>query len=347
MSDLTLFGLALLAAMGGLRPAGKTPQEKISRTEHLEITYPAAAEAELSAFLNYGEGVYNRVDSLLPGALPPTLAVSLESGSRRGEDETGVVVNLEVEGPAEVLFAGQLARVAVRSLAGDAYDLDAFRFVFAGLAAWVAEEYEREAGIRRPRWLWAAYAYMQEATYLEYLEVYERASDELGSNVVTAVGYTLVSLLVERDGLQGLERLLRALARNADLCAALDDSGLDCARFTADWSSALEAEAARHDFASAPSVESDLIVSDQGELRQVDLWVHVRNPETNAFNFFVQYVVNGEQREEVYAAEGPDYQVRIPLGQQETGAEILWDVAVWSDTLQLWVRGGWQNRVVR
>ncbi len=340
-------GAVLLSTTGIARLPRTLPQQDVIRTEHLEITYPAAAQPMLEQFLGYAEDVYNRVDSLLPGALPATLAVRLVSGGPSGEDSTGVWVNAEVEGPAQVLFAGQLARVAARALVGNAYELDAYQFVYAGLAAWVAEEYERQAGIERPRWLWSAYAYLQEATYLEYLEVYDRAIDDLGRDVVAAIGYSFVSLFVERHGLPGLQRLLGALDRNADPCAALDDGGFDCAGFTADWSSTLEAEAARHDFTSLPAVQSDLIVSGQGELRQVDLWVHVRNPETEAFNFFVQYVLNGEQQEVVYAAEGSDFSVRIPLGSLALGVEVLWDVAVWSDRLQLWVHGGWQNRSVR
>jgi hypothetical protein len=318
-----------------------------ARTEHLDIAYPDDEEAKVRTFLEYAEDVYVDIDSLFDGALPSLVTVTLVAELAGDSARPDVTVSLLHEDLVEQLFARELARAAARERVGATYDVEGYRFVLEGLAAWARERYERKRGSLKPRWLWAAYAYMEEATYLEYVAAYSAAAEEMGKEVVAAVGYAFIAHLVERHGRDGLMSLLEAMSENIDVCSALDDAGLGCDVFWDDWQAALEVESNKHDFSMLPQVHADLIAGGEGEAREVSLWVRILNPEAERYPFFLSLVIGGERLEEPYHAEGGDFDARIPLGEIPAGTKVLWDVAVWSETLQLWRRSGWQDRIVK
>jgi hypothetical protein len=319
----------------------------VLRTEHLRVRYPERAVNELRAFLSYAEEVYVAVDSLLGGALPAPLDVTLARGVGGRSSREGVVLGVEHAPFARARFARELAHAAAWNLLGDAYGLPGYRFVVEGVAAWAEERYERAAGRPKPRRLWAGYAYMQDAAYLEYLAAFDEAVAELGRDVVVAVGHSFVSRLVERRGTAGLLSLLRAMSESADVCSALDVADIGCADFVADWREALAAEAVKHHFATVPDLFADLEARGEGEFRDLDLRVFIRNPETTSYLFFVSYVIDGERTEESYVADGVEFEALVPLGRVPVGAKVMWEVAVWSRTLRTWKKSGWQDRTVR
>jgi hypothetical protein len=341
----------LLAFVPGAgAPAGPETQQTgggRTRTEHLQVTYPEGAEDELRVFLGYAEEVYAGVDSLLGGALPAPLSVALVTGTASGSSPGGIVLGLERGLSTRVVFARELARAAQREILGETYELPGYRFFEEGVAAWVEERYERDVGRVKPRGLWAAYAYMQEATYPEYLAAYEGASEELGREVATAAGHSFVSYLIDIHGQAGLMALMKAMSENVDICSALDSSGIGCARFVEAWQEALALEAEKYDFTAVPDVFADLEMSGEGEYRDLSLRVFIRNPETVSYLFFVSYIVDGERSEESYRADSSDFEALVPLGRVRVGTKVLWDVAVWSRTLETWKKSGWQDRIVR
>jgi hypothetical protein len=243
-------------------------------------------------------------------------------------------------------MADRLARIADRRIVGATYEADGYAFFNEGLAAWVTECYERRAGIVRPRWLWAAYAYVQESSYLEYMEEYQRASDELGRKIAGAVGYSFVAHFISQHGRPGLGSLLRAMSKSIDICAALSRAGFDCDAVLADWEAALETEAAKHDFSNLPSIQADLFISGDAERRQASIWVRVVNPEALEYRVFVQYALDDEYWEEAIQADGHEHEGWVPVGPVEIGARVLWQAAVWSDLLQDWVTSGWQDKTI-
>jgi hypothetical protein len=337
------FQIALLAALAG-PPQGV---ELGARTEHLTVTYPAQDDSAAREFLAYAEAVYADVDSLLSGALPGSLEVELVRQGTSGLAADGVTLSLHHGRRLDAIFAAVLAQAAAREVLAGAHELDAYHFLVEGLAGWAAERYERRLGVVEPRGLWAAYAFLEEAAYLEFLSSYDEAEEELGHNVVAAAGYSLISYLVERGGLAALHALLLAMRDNVDLCTALDDAGLDCARCVEGWRAALEAEVARHDFSTLPEMWSALEVWEDGGARDLWLVVHVHNPEAADYEFFVSYVIGDERFEESHAADASHFQTFLPLGRVTPGAHVLWEVAVWSRTIQTWRKSGWQDQIVR
>jgi hypothetical protein len=340
----------LLWAAGTAAWTGITSGQHVAieraRSEHLQVTYPAAEAGKAASFLSYAEGVYFCVDSTFSGALPAVLPVTLVSGQTHGSSDSTVVVSLLHESLVGRSFARELAHVAGRAIVGPAYDLEGYRFLAEGLAAWAAERCGPVPGPAEPYWLWAAYAYMEEATYPEYLEAFERAVEEVGRSVVAAAGYAFVDHVVRRHGREGLVALLTAMSENIDVCSALDDADFGCDSFLDDWSAALDAEAAKHDFSLIPQIHADLFATGQGEHRELSLWVRIVNPEAESYAFYVSLVIDGERSEEPFYAEGSDFSGRVPLGEARVGAKVMWDVGVWSETLKLWRRSGWQDRII-
>ncbi len=346
----TIVGISLFCdpRVGHADPTrAQTARIQQARTDHIEVRYPEGEEEELQVFLEYAEDVYVYVDSLIRGALPTPVRVTLVGTGSSGPGVDGIVLSLEQGRYNEPVFARELARLGGRELAGEVFDAESYRCFVEGLMAWVGERYETRLGTIEPRRLWAAYAYMEEATYLEYLEVYSRASEELGKNVVNAVGYSLVSYLDERYGWDGVMSVLAAMPNNIEVCSALDEAGFDCLATWEGWQAALEAEAAKHDFTQLPKVFADLEVTGEGDTRDVGLRVFIRNPETTSYLFFVAYVLGDEPAEESYAAEGHEFEARIPLGRLAVGTKVLWEVAVWSRTVQAWRKSGWQDGTIR
>ena len=335
-----------LVAYSTLTRAPATPSQQ-ARTEHLEIEYPEGEEQGLRGFLEYAEDVYAYVDSLMKGALRPSVKVTLIGTGLSGSSPDGIVLSLDQGRYLEPVFARELARLGGREMVGEVFDAEGYRFFVEGLATWVGERFERRLGSIEPRWLWAAYAFMEESTYLEYLEVYSRASEDLGKNVVNAVGYSLVVYLNERYGWEGVMSVLATMPDNIEICSALDASGFDCLGTWEGWQLALESEAAKHDFTQLPEVFADLEVSSEGDTRDVGLRVFIRNPETTSYLFFVAYVVGDEPAEESYPADGHDFEALVPLGRLPVGTKVLWEVAVWSRTVQTWRKSGWQDRTIR
>jgi hypothetical protein len=340
---------SLVCAAATVAWAGAVRSEQVAmeraRSEHLRILYPAAEATRAASFLNDAEDVYTCVDSLLSGALPATVTVELESERTAGSGDSTVVVALMHERLMGHSFARGLVRVGGREIVGPAFDSEAVRFLAEGLGTWVAN---RCRPVREePYWLWAAYAHMEDATYLEYLEVFERASEEVGRPVITAAGYAFVDHIVRRHGREALATLLAAMSDDPDVCSGLDHAGIGCDAFLDDWWMALDAEAASHDFSVIPQVQADLLASGSGELRELSLWVRIVNPEAESYPFYVSLVIDGERSEEPFYAERSDFSGQVPLGQVDLGAKVMWDVAVWSETLKLWRRSGWQDRIVR
>jgi hypothetical protein len=323
-------------------PQGATEQV---RSEHLLIIYPAVEAATATAFLSDSEEIYACVDSLLSGSLPATVTVRLESERADSVSDSTIVVALMHETLMGHSFARRLARVGGRVLAGRTFDTEGNRFLAEGLGTWVASRCRQVR--EEPYWLWAAYAHMEEATYLEYLEAFERASEEVGRPVITAAGYAFVDYLVQRHGRAALATLLAAMSDNADVRSSLDHAGIGSDAFLDDWWAALDAETAKHDFTLIPQVQADLFASGQGESRDLSLWVRIVNPEVESYSFYVSLVIDGERSEEPFYAEESDFSGRVQLGRVGVGARVMWDVAVWSETLKLWRRSGWQDRIIR
>ncbi|KPK59906.1 MAG: hypothetical protein AMS21_09690 [Gemmatimonas sp. SG8_38_2] len=346
-----LTGLALALSAVRLPARVLEPQQQFgggqARTANLVFDYPSGEEARVEVVLLHAEAIYERVDSLMDGALPSPVHVTLVSTGLSGSTSEGIVLSLQQGRHVEPFLARALVNLAGREIVGDVYELEGYRFFVEGLAAWVGEPYEHGLGSLEPRWLRAAYAYMEEATYLEYLEVYSRASEELGKNVVNAVGYTFVAHLIEHHGWAGVTSLLQAMTGNSEICGALDDAGFDCFALWASWQLALEAESARHDFTLLPEILADLEMGGEGETREVSLRVFIRNPETDDYLFFVAYEIDGERVEESFPADSGDFEARVPLGAIPVGTKVLWEVAVWSRTVQAWRRNGWQDGTIR
>jgi hypothetical protein len=316
-------------------------------SDHFHVVYPESSEQAAQEFLRYAEKVYDHVNALFAGALPAEVTVTLVEAEPEESSSDDIVLSLEHARYMEPVFARELVHRAGRAIVGSLYDAEGYRFFREGLAAWVAERYERALGLEEPRWLWSAYAYMEEATYLEYLEAYSGASEELGGDVIDAVGYTFVAQIIERHAWGGVMSLLKAMADNVEVCSALDDAGFDCLAFWEDWQARLEREAAEHDFTMLPEVLADLQVSGEGESRDLTLRVYIRNPETTSYLFFVAYEIDGEQVEESYPAEGNEFEALVPLRQASLGTKVLWEVAVWSRTVRAWRKSGWQDRLVK
>ena len=316
------------------------------RTGLFEVAYTVADEADVRALLRRAEAVYYGVDSLLFDALPASLSIWLTTDAAGGETAADLVIDPRYAGPVELILADRMARVAARRIVGATYEADGYAFFNEGLAAWVTERYERAAGIVRPRWLWAAYAYVQEASYLEYMEGYPLAVAELGRNVAGAVGYSFVVNFISQHGRPGLESLLRAMSDSIDLCSALGDAGFDCDAVQADWEAALASETAKHDFSNLPMVQADLFVRGDAEEQEAALLVRVVNPEAEEYSVFVQYALDDDYWEEAFQADGHEHRRWMPLGPVEIGARILWEAAVWSDSLQDWVTSGWQDKKI-
>lgn len=341
--------VSLLCAAGTTVWAGVVCSQQVAleraRSEHLQVVYPEAEATKAASFLSDAEAVYTCVDSLLSDALPASLAVRLVTERPDSASDSTVVVVLMHESLMAHSFARGLARVGGRTVVGPAFDLEGVRFFAEGLGAWLAN---RCRPVREePYWLWAAYAHMEEATYLEYLEVFERASEEVGRPVIAAAGYSFVDHLARRHGREALAALLAAMSESVDVCSALDDADFGCDAFLDDWWAALEAEAARHDFSLIPQVRADLVAGGQGESRELSLWVRIVNPEAASYPFYVSLAIDGERSEEPFYADASDFSGRVPLGQVNAGAKVMWDVAVWSETLKLWRRSGWQDLIVR
>jgi len=317
-----------------------------ARSEHLEISYPAAEQAKVAQLLTYADDIYTCVDTLLAGALPRSLRVRLVSERRIASSDSSVVVSVLHENLLGRDLAAGLARAAMQELVGAAYALEGYRFFIEGLAAWVGERCEHVAGPVEPRWLWGAYAHMEAATYLEYLEAFEAAGEEMGKEVILGAGYSFVDHFIERHGRAGLWSLSAAMSRSTDLCSAIDDAGFDCEAVLDNWWAALDAEAAKRDFSTIPQVYADLVAGGDGEWRELSLRVHIINPEAASYPYFLSLVINGERSERGFQAEASDYLALVPLGRVPVGATVLWDVAVWSDSLKLWRRSGWQNRII-
>jgi hypothetical protein len=317
------------------------------RSEHVEVAYPEGAEDVARGFLDSAEEVYADIDSLFGGALPASINVNLVKTGLSRSTPGGLVLSLEQEGYAEAIFARELAHLAGRGSVGPLYDAEAYQVFREGLAAWVGARYEPSLGSHEPRWLWGAYAYMEEATYFEYLEIYSRASEELGKDVIDAVGYTLVDHLVDRHGWRGVTSVLETMVDNVEICGALDDAGLDCLDLWESWQAKLESEAANHDFAHLPKVFADLEVEGEGETRSLILRVFIRNPETSSYLFFVSYEIDGERFEESYPADSVEFEALVALGDVSLGTKVLWEAAVWSRTVQTWRKSGWQDRIIR
>jgi hypothetical protein len=328
-------------------PAAFTQDSSLQRTEHLEVAYPEGAESELGEFLDYAELVYAEVDSLMGGAVASPIRVTLVREGTSGSTPEGITLSLHMGPQVRELFARELARAAARKIVGPTYEAGGYRFLDEGLAAWVEARYERARGAEEPRWLRAAFAYMEEATYLEYLETFTQASEEVGREVVSAAGYSFVSHLVDRYGWQGVLTLLAAMKGNIDVCSSLDDAGYDCEEFLDSWDAALAAEAAKHDFTLVPDVWADLLVAGEGDYRDVSLLVYIRNPEATSYLYFISYVIGEEPFEESFAAASSDFEAVIPLGQVPVGTRVLWEVAVWSRTVRTWKKSGWQDRTAR
>jgi hypothetical protein len=317
------------------------------RTDHRTVASSllCAVATTLWAGVASSQETYTCVDSLLSDALPASLTVRLDSERADSSTDSTIVVTLMHESLMGHSLARGLVRVGGRAVVGQAFDVESIRFFADGLGTWVAN---RCRPVREePYWLWAAYAHMEEATYLEYLEVFERASEEVGRPVIAAAGYAFVDHLVRRHGREALATLLAAMSESVDVCSALDDAEFGCDEFVDDWWAALEAEAAKHDFSLIPQVHADLFASGQGELRELNLWVHIVNPEAESYPFYVSLVIDGERSEEPFSAEQSDFNGQVPLGQVRLGAKVMWDVAVWSETLKLWRRSGWQDRIIR
>jgi len=317
------------------------------RTDHLEIHYPEGEGEALRGFLEYAENVYTHIDSLIKGALPSPVQVTLVSTGLSGSSPDGIVLSLEQGRYIEPVFARELTRLGGREFVGEVFDAESYRFFVEGLVAWVGERFETRLGSMEPRWLWAAYAFMEEATYFEYLEVYTRASEDLGKNVVNAVGYSLVAYLTEHYGWDGVMSVMATMPDNIEVCSAMDEAGFDCLSTWEGWQVALETEATKHDFTQVPRVFADLEVSGEGDTRDVGLRVFIRNPETSSYLFFVEYVIVDEPEEESFSADGHDFEGRVPLGRLPVGTKVLWEVAVWSRTVQTWRKSGWQDATIR
>jgi hypothetical protein len=341
MSSLTEPGVGSAAAS-----SAQQVETRRIRTSLFDVAYTVADEADVRAFLGRAEAVYYGVDSLLFDALPASLSIWLTADAASKETAADLVIDPRYAGPVELILADRMARVAARRIVGATYDADGYAFFNEGLAAWVTERYERAAGIVRPRWLWAAYAYVQEASYLEYMEGYSLAVAELGRNVAGAVGYSFVVYFISQYGRPGLESLLQAMSDNIDLCSALGDAGFDCDAVQADWEATLESEAAKQDFSNLPIVQADLFVRGDDEEQEAAILVRVVNPETEEYSVFVQYALDDEYWEEALQADGHELQRWMPLGPVESGARVLWEAAVWSDSLQDWVTSGWQDRKI-
>jgi hypothetical protein len=342
--SVLLFALGLLLAPSAqwVQQAG----ERRAQTEHLEITYPSSEEAKVREFLSSAEDVYQAVDSLMYDALPASLRLTFVAEPKRDSTRTGLVLSLLDGSRMTREFALQLTHTAARQIVGPSFDAESYRFVAEGLAAWVGERVVPLPGSVEQRLMLASYAYMEEATYPEYLASYELASEEMGKAVINAAGLSFVTHVVERRGRDGLASLLGAMSDNIEICSALDQAGFGCDSFLDDWEAALEAEAAKHDFSILPTVHADLLASGQGELRDLSLWVRIINPEAADYPFYISLVIDGEELEEPFYADESDYSGLVPLGQVSAGVKVLWDVAVWSETLQLWRRSGWQDRII-
>jgi hypothetical protein len=333
--------------LGSSSATALVAQQARDSTSHLQVVYPADERAAARAFLGYAEGVYEYIDTLFGGALPEKLHVTLLKDARSGSSGPELHLSLHHRAALQAVYAAELSRVAEREILGESYELQGYRFVTEGLANWVEARYERQLGIEKSRDIWAAYAYVLEATYPEYLASYELAEEELGKNVVDAVGYSFVSHVFQLHGMEGVRSLLDAMAVNVDVCSSLSDSGADCEEFVDGWQSALAEQARRYDFASLPEIWSLIEVSGQGDLREVGLRVYIQNPESSEFTFFVSYVIDGEHFEEAFPAERSEFRAIVPLGTMREGTKLLWEVSVWSSTVLAWRKSGWQDQVIR
>ncbi len=347
MGPASVLLCAAALAVAGIASGSTQSQQTHTRTDHFVLAYPAEDDQAAQSFLEYAELVYADIDSLLDGALPDSLQVTLVSDGTSGSTDGAIHLSLHHGLELQAIFARELTRTAEREALGETYELLAYRFVTEGLAAWVEARYEARVGTVRPRDMWAAFAYMQEASYPEYLASYDIAALDLGRNVVDAAGYSFVSHLVDTHGLYGLHSLLRAMPANADICGALNDARLDCDSLVDGWQSALDQEAGRHDFSNVPELWSLLEVSGEGDQRDVALRVYIQNPESSDYLFFVSYIIDEKRYEEAFPADASEFRALVPLGQVKEGEKLLWEVAVWSHTIQTWRRSGWQDQIIR
>ena len=337
----------MLSVLGTASATALWGQQERELTAHLEIVYPADELDAARLFMGYAESVYGDVDSLMGAVLPARLRVTLLKDGRSSSTGSEVHLSLHPGLVLQAVFAAELVRVAEREILGDAYEIQGYRFVVEGLANWVEERYERRLGDEKTRSTWAAYAYMMQATYPEYLASYELAVEELGRNVVDAAGYSFISHVAERHGMDGVRSLFRAMTGNVDVCSALSDSGIDCEVFVESWQAALAAQATSHDFSTLPEIWSLLEVRGEGETREVGLRVYIQNPESSEYTFFVSYVIGEERFEEAFPADMTEFRAVVPLGQMQEGTKLLWEVSVWSRTVSAWRKSGWQDQIIR
>jgi hypothetical protein len=317
-----------------------------ARTEHLIISYPEGNEDEVGNFVAFAEDVYADVNLLFENALPNTIAVDLvdEPGSRASA--TGITVSLQVPSAVEQIYAHELAHIALREIIGERYELEEYRFLAEGLAAWVEERYEPEAGFVEPRACRAAYAHSLGLSSLRHAQEWEELKRVVGDSSAYSLGHSFVSYLDDEYGRGALVRVVHAAADASGLAAALRDAGVDDTEFVEGWQAMLDAEAAQHDFDRVPQVEADLVVAGSGPARDVSVRVRVENPEATEYKYYVAYYIGDVWKEDTYDANASNVEALVPLGQVNVETLVRWDAVVWSDTLKAWVKSGWQKRTI-
>lgn len=312
------------------------------------IELRGAADSLARRELGRAETAFHVVDSLFAGALPARVVVDL-SGTGAPATVSDTAIRLDPAFGRQLLpqLTRQLSRIAVRRLLGDAAQRVEHGFLLDGLAEWAVLRVVGDP--ERAKWseMWAAYAYREQATYLEFLAEYERARDDLGSNVLTAVGVSLVSLLVDHHGLDRLHEVLAVLASGADLCAALERAGPGCRQTLDAWEVRLRTAMDERDFALLPEVRADLYATATEDGRyDLELGIAIDYPEGGSFDYVVEAVVAGTELDQAFAAEGDGLGSRVPLGSVEPGTRVRWRVAVWSSRYRLWRHSGWQSRML-
>lgn len=343
-----LFALiaCLLYSKAALATPQVMPNDVQNRTEHLDIRYPADAAAEIQEFLHDAESIYRGVQEFFGGTLPFSLAIRVTETEAAGDSDGGLRLSLRYAPVLRERFAAELARLAAVELAGRAHAQGGARFLVEGLSAWVAARSVGGESRSELRWRRAAYGYLQEAAYLEYLESFDRASEDLGERKVVALGFTFADVLVENHGRGAIVTVLRALGQSADLCEALERSGVGCEDLLNRWWASLATESARQELDRLPRIRSDLHASGTGRERALTLHVHIVNPEAETYVYYVHLKIGDTQSEEPYTADAREFDAWVDVGEADPGAKVLWNVAVWSETLEDWVRAGWQDRRV-
>jgi hypothetical protein len=336
-----LLGVCVLCACGRQTPTPLVTDRR-ARTEHLTISFPEHRETRVQEFLLIAEDLYADVNGLFDGALPATIDVTLADEGDGRFPESVIVLNLEDRNSLTENFARELVLLAFQQLAGD-HGSKNFGFVGEGLACWVEEQIEWRQGVAEPRPLRAAYGYTLGWAELAQLERWEQATRELDAAIAHAIGCSFVTHFVNVHGQDGLLRLLNELPRQSSVCAALDSGGFECADFVRSWHTVLEIEATNHVFASVPQIAAELSVTDEGQLRTAAITVRIVNPHLGTTKYCVSYDTGHGWQEECHTTRGGDRTAEVPLGQVAAGTTVMWDAAVWSETLQSWVRAGQQG----